>query len=62
MIPAGIVAIAESGMKTANDVARVAAAGADAVLIGSELSASLEPEAAVRSLAGIPRARGDRKG
>jgi indole-3-glycerol phosphate synthase len=61
LIPAEIVAIAESGMKTADDVKRVAAAGADSVLIGSELSASANPEAAVRSLISVKRSEGARK-
>lgn len=55
MIPAGVVAVAESGMREAADVAAVAAAGADAVLVGSAISASPDPEAAVRALSSIPR-------
>ena len=62
MIPFHLAAVAESGMRAAADVQRVGAAGADAVLVGSELSGARDPEAAVRSLLGIPRARGDRKG
>jgi indole-3-glycerol phosphate synthase len=62
MIPRGIVAIAESGVKSASDIARLAAAGADAVLVGSALSASPDPEALVRSLTGVTRTAGARKG
>ena len=62
LIPREIVAIAESGVKSIADVTRVAAAGADAVLIGSELSASADPEAAVRALTGVTRTAGARKG
>ena len=62
LIPREIVAIAESGVKSSADVTRVAAAGADAVLIGSELSASADPEAAVRALTGVARTAGARKG
>ena len=62
LIPRDIVAIAESGMKTSADIERVATAGADSVLIGSELSASANPEAAVRSLSGVRRSEGARKG
>ena len=62
LIPADIVAIAESGMKTADDVKRVAAAGADSVLVGSELSASASPEGLVRSLSSVKRSEGARKG
>ncbi|HET9455194.1 MAG TPA: indole-3-glycerol phosphate synthase TrpC [Gemmatimonadaceae bacterium] len=54
-IPADRVAIAESGMRTEADVARAAAAGADAVLVGSSLSAASDPAAAVRALTGVPR-------
>jgi indole-3-glycerol phosphate synthase len=62
LIPREIVAIAESGVKSVADVARLAAAGADAVLIGSELSASADPESAVRALTGVARTVGARKG
>ena len=62
LIPADVIAIAESGMRTAEDVKRVASAGADSVLIGSELSASANPEAAVRTLAAVKRSEGARKG
>jgi indole-3-glycerol phosphate synthase len=62
LLPRGVVAIAESGFKTASDVERVAEAGADAVLVGSELSGSSDPEAAVRALTGIRRRDGARQG
>jgi indole-3-glycerol phosphate synthase len=62
LIPRDVVAIAESGVKTAADVKRVADAGADAVLVGSELSGARDPEAAVRSLTGVARTGGARKG
>ena len=61
LIPQDVVAIAESGVKSAKDVERYANAGADAVLVGSELSASSDPEAAVRSLTGVERTAGARK-
>jgi indole-3-glycerol phosphate synthase len=61
LIPRGVLAIAESGVKSAEDVARLAAAGADAVLVGSAISASPEPEAAVRALTGVARTDGARK-
>ena len=54
-VPPGMVAIAESGMSRRADVERVAAWGADAVLVGSAIAAALDPEGAVRSLAGVPR-------
>ncbi|MEP6999264.1 MAG: indole-3-glycerol phosphate synthase TrpC [bacterium] len=59
LIPSHIVAIAESGVNTRADVERYAAVGADAVLVGSSLSASADPAAATRALAGVDRrARG----
>ena len=62
LVPRDIVAIAESGVKSVADVERVAAAGADAVLVGSELSASADPEVAVRTFTGVARTAGARKG
>ena len=62
LIPAGRVAIAESGIKSAADVKRLAALGADAVLVGSNLSASRDPKDAVVALTGIPRNADARKG
>ena len=61
LIPADVIAIAESGVRTAKDVERLAAVGADAVLVGTELSASSDPEKAVRSITGIKRTTGARK-
>jgi len=55
MIPPHVIAIWESGVESADDVRRAAAAGADAVLVGSVLSRSDDPEALVRSLTGVPR-------
>jgi len=54
-IPAHVVAVAESGIREAADVERVARLGADAVLVGSSLSSSATPEAAVRALAAVRR-------
>lgn len=51
-IPSDRIAVAESGMATAADVAEAAAAGADAVLIGGALAASGDPEAGARAVAG----------
>jgi indole-3-glycerol phosphate synthase len=55
LIPSSCIAIAESGYSTAADVQRAAQAGADAVLIGSALSASPDPSAAVTLLSSVPR-------
>ena len=54
-IPSEVIAVAESGMRTLEDVVQAARGGADAVLIGTFLSASADPEAAVRALSAIPR-------
>ena len=62
LVPRDIVAIAESGVKSAADVKRLAAAGTDSVLVGSEISSASDPEAAVRSLTKIPRVDSARKG
>lgn len=56
-IPPRRIAIAESGIVQRSDVERVAAAGADAVLVGSSLSASADPSAAVAALTGVARVR-----
>jgi indole-3-glycerol phosphate synthase len=61
LIPSDVVAIAESGVRSIQDVERLAGAGADAVLVGTVLSASSDPEAAVRSLTGVKRTPGARK-
>ena len=53
-IPPHIVAIAESGVSGRSDVERYAAIGADAVLVGSSLSAARDAAAATRALAGVP--------
>ena len=54
-LPGGVVRVAESGMTSPDDVSRAAALGADAVLIGSSLSSSGDPRAALRGLCAIPR-------
>lgn len=56
-IPPGVIAVAESGLATRSDVERVAAWGADAVLVGTAVSSAREPEWAVRALTGVPRLR-----
>lgn len=54
-VPKWAVAIAESGMSRKEDVERVALLGADAVLVGSSLSASADPASLVQSLASVGR-------
>ena len=51
----GCLLVSESGLFTRDDLDRVQSAGADAVLVGSAVSASSDPASAVRALAGIPR-------
>ena len=59
-VPSSVVAVAESGVSDRRDVERVARAGADAVLVGSSVSAAADPLNAVRCLTGVPRiARAD---
>lgn len=53
-VPDGVVAVAESGIRGEADVRRMAAAGADAVLVGGWLM-SQGPEA-LAQLTGVPRA------
>jgi indole-3-glycerol phosphate synthase len=59
-VPAGCVVVAESAIREAADVARVAAAGADAVLVGEALMRAADPAGALRSLASVPRSRATR--
>jgi len=54
-IPARIPAVAESGLASRGDVERVAARGADAVLVGAAVSGSADPSAALRALVGVER-------
>ena len=61
LLPLDRLAIAESGINGVNDVRRAGLAGADAVLVGSMLSAAPDPTAAVRSLRGAPSARAPRQ-
>jgi indole-3-glycerol phosphate synthase len=55
LVPRDLVAIAESGVRSREDVERYARCGADAVLVGSSLSASADPASATRALSGVPR-------
>ncbi len=55
LIPAARVAVYESGVSTAEDLRAAAETGADAVLVGSVLSAAADGAAAVRALTQQPR-------
>jgi indole-3-glycerol phosphate synthase len=54
-VPAAVIAVGESGIETRKDVERLAAAGADLVLVGTSIARSSDPTTAVRALAGVPR-------
>jgi indole-3-glycerol phosphate synthase len=62
LIPRSVIAVAESGVRSTADVGRAASAGADAVLVGSELSKASDPENAVRALIDVPRMVDARQG
>ena len=55
LVPASVIGIAESGIRSRADVERAAEAGADAVLVGSSISGAEDPAAAVRALGGVWR-------
>ena len=57
LVPVTHVAIYESGVQSRVDVERAAAFGADAVLVGSSISAAGSPSDAVRALTGVTRTR-----
>ena len=54
LIPAEVVMVAESGIRTASDVARLAATGVDAMLIGEGLVTAADVGAKVREFVGQP--------
>jgi len=54
-VPGHVLAVAESGIGGSDDVARVAAWGADAVLVGAAVARAGDPTRAVAALAGVPR-------
>ena len=51
-VPAGALTVSESGLRSPEDVAAVAAAGVDAVLVGEALMRSADIESACRELVG----------
>jgi indole-3-glycerol phosphate synthase len=54
-VPAGIIAVAESGIARREDVIEAGNAGADVVLVGTAVAGAADPGQAVRALAGVPR-------
>jgi indole-3-glycerol phosphate synthase len=57
LVPGGVPVIAESGIATRADVERMAAAGADLVLVGTSVARTANPGEAVRALTGVVRHR-----
>lgn len=57
-IPADRIVVSESGITGPNDVRALAAAGADAILVGTTLMASRDPEEAARALLLSSQAKG----
>jgi indole-3-glycerol phosphate synthase len=55
MMPEGVVAVAESGIRDGDDVARLSEAGYQAVLVGETLMRSGDRRAAVQELLGTAR-------
>ena len=53
LIPPGVVAVAESAIRSPADARRMADAGFSAVLVGEALVRAPDPEAAVRDLAAV---------
>jgi indole-3-glycerol phosphate synthase len=54
-VPAGVTLVAESGVQNRQDVERLAAAGADVILVGASVARQEDPEQAVRALTGVKR-------
>jgi indole-3-glycerol phosphate synthase len=55
--PAGVLKVAESGIRSAEDVARLRAAGFDAFLVGESLMRAEAPGEALRELMRVPSGR-----
>lgn len=53
LVPPGITFVAESGIKTRDDIVKLQNAGADAVLIGETLMRSGDAAGALKQLAGV---------
>ena len=54
LLPSGVTAVAESGLKDAASLQRLEAAGYSAFLVGERLIAQPDPGAALRALRGRP--------
>lgn len=60
-VPGDVIVVSESGIRDAGDVRRVAAAGADAVLVGEALVRSENPREAVAAMAAVPKGTAGRR-
>ncbi len=54
-IPVGVVAVAESAIRSVDDARRMAGAGYDAVLVGEALVRAADPATLVREFTAVPR-------
>jgi indole-3-glycerol phosphate synthase len=54
MLPAGVTAVAESGIKSSDDIRRLSDAGYHAFLVGERLISQPDPGAALQALRGVP--------
>ena len=54
-VPADVLRVGESGIRTVGDVVRLADAGVTSVLVGEALMRSADPAAAARELGSVPR-------
>lgn len=54
-VPPAVLAVAESGIRTREDVVRAAGWGAGAVLVGTALAAAAQPDRAAAALVGVAR-------
>ena len=52
-LPSGIVAVAESGIRTPDDIARLSALGYSAFLVGERLITEPDPGSALEALRGV---------
>jgi indole-3-glycerol phosphate synthase len=57
LVPPGVIAVAESAIRSADDARRVAGAGFDAILVGEALVRADDPAALVRAMTRAPVAR-----
>jgi indole-3-glycerol phosphate synthase len=55
LVPQNCVRVAESGITTRQEVARLAACGVDAILVGTHLMRQPDPGKALTELTGVPR-------